>query len=174
MAPVSRTPTLVITRIATDRAGDTIERLFGTVPDRPLVACSYRGGGAFRGDCQTCIVHVWRKAESLAIKHGIDSPEQTYSQMLLDTYHAAKEAAAAVTAMAGGPADPACRIGLPARVVPGLADLVASACSRTNSGDPANYVLGQTQEMVQLIIRHVRFNRLESRAGVPLYGSVMW
>ena len=126
-----RTPTLVITRIATDRAGDTIERLFGTVPDRPLVACSYRGGSAFRGDYQTCIVHVWRKAESLAIKHGIDSPEQTYGKMLLDTYHAAKGAAAAVTATAGGPADSACRIGLPTRAVPGLAGLVASARTRT-------------------------------------------
>ena len=131
MTPVLRTPTLVITRIATDRAGDTIERLFGTVPDRPLVACSYRGGSAFRGDYQTCIVHVWRKAESLAIKHGIDSPEQTYGKMLLDTYHAAKGAAAAVTATAGGPADSACRIGLPTRAVPGLAGLVASARTRT-------------------------------------------
>ncbi len=130
MALVLRTPTLVITRIATDRAGDTIERLFWMVLDRPLVADMYRGGSAFRGDYQTCIVHVWRKAESLAIEHGIDSPEQTYSKMLLDTYYAAKEAAAAVTAMAGGPADSACQIGLPTRVVPGLADLVASARAR--------------------------------------------
>ena len=129
-APVLCTPTPVITRIATDRAGDTIERLFWMVLDRPLVAGSYRGGSAFRGDYQTCIVHVWRKAESLAIEHGIDSPEQTYSQMLLDIYYAAKEAVAAVTAMAGGPADSACQIGWPARAVPGLADLVASARAR--------------------------------------------
>ena len=127
MALVLLTSTLVITRIATDRAGDTIERLFWMVLDRPLVADMYRGGSAFRGDYQTCIVHVWRKAESLAIEHGIDSPEQTYSKMLPDTYYAAKEAAAAVTAMAGGPADSACQIGLPVRTVPGLADLVASA-----------------------------------------------
>ncbi len=130
MALVLRTPTLVITRIATDRAGDTIERLFWMVLDRPLVADMYRGGSAFRGDYQTCIVHVWRKAESLAIEHGIDSPEQTYSKMLLDIYYAAKGAAAAVTAMAGGPADSACRIGWPTRAVPGLADLVASARAR--------------------------------------------
>ena len=130
MALVLLTPTLVITRIATDRAGDTIERLFWMVLDRPLVADMYRGGGAFRGDYQTCFVHVWRKAESLAIEHGIDSPEQTYSQMLLDIYYAAKEAAAAVTEMAGGPTDSACRIGLPARMVPGLADLVASSQAR--------------------------------------------
>ena len=130
MALVLLTSTLVITRIATNRAGDTIERLFWMVLDRPLVAGSYRGGGAFRGDYQTCFVHVWRKAESLAIEHGIDSPEQTYSQMLLDIYYAAKEAAAAVTEMAGGPTDSACQIGLPTRVVPGLADLVASSQAR--------------------------------------------
>ena len=47
-------------------------------------------------------------------------------------------------------------------------------CSRTNSGDLANYVLGQTQGIARLIIRHVSFNRLESRTGVPLYGSAMW
>ena len=92
-------------RIASDRAGDTIEHLFWMVLDRTLVAGLYRGGSAFRGDYQTCIVHVWRKAESLAVTHAIDSPEETYSRMLLDIYHAAREAAAAVTWMAGGPAD---------------------------------------------------------------------
>ena len=45
---------------------------------------------------------------------------------------------------------------------------VATLCSRTNSGDPANYVLGQTQGVVQLIIRHVSFNRLETRTGVHI------
>ena len=127
MVLVLRTPNLVIMRIASDRARDTIERLFWMVLDRPLVADMYRGGGAFRGDFQTCIVHVWRKSESLAITHGIHSPEETYSRMLLDIYDAAKDAAAAVTEMAGGPADSACQIGLPARMVPGLADIVAAS-----------------------------------------------
>ena len=62
------------------------------------------GGGAFRGDYRTCIVHVWRKGESLAVAHDIDSLGQTYSRMLLDIY-AAKDAAAAVVGMAGDPAD---------------------------------------------------------------------
>ena len=153
MAPVLRTPTLVITRIATDRAGDAIERLFRMVPDRPLVAGSYRGGNVFRGDYQTYIVHVWRKAESLAIEHGIDSPEQTNSQMLLDIYHAAKEAAAAVTAMAGGPADSACRIGLPTRAVPGLADPVASVRAR---------MAGDLSKVVQAY-RHMEAGHPETR-----------
>ena len=139
MAPVLRTPALVIMRIATDRAGNTISRLFWMVLVRPLVACSHRGGGAFRGDYQACIIHVWRKAESLAVTHGVHSPEQTYSRMLLDTYYAAKEAAAAVTAMAGGPADSACQIGLPAGVVHGLADLVASARAQM-ADDPSKVI----------------------------------
>jgi hypothetical protein len=111
---VLRTPGLLIMRIAPDRTGKTIRRLFWMVLDRPLVADMYRGGNAFRGDYQTCIIHVWRKGESLAVAHGIDSPEQTYSRMLLDVYRDAKDAAAAVTRMAGGPADSACRPGLPA------------------------------------------------------------
>ena len=169
MALVLLTSTLVITRIATNRAGDTIERLFWMVLDRPLVAGSYRGGNVFRGDYQTCFVHVWRKAESLAIEHGIDSPEQTYSQMLLDIYYAAKEAAAAVTEMAGGPADSACRIGLPTRVVPGLADLVASA--RARMADDLSKVV-QAYRHMEVSHPETRKVRRHPGEGRPAYGHV--
>ena len=169
MALVLRTPTLIITRIATDRAGATIERLFWMVLDRPLVAGSYRGVSAFRGDYQTCIVHVWRKAESLAVTHGIDSPEQTYSQMLLDTYYAAKEAAAAVTAMAGGPADSACRIGLSTKVVPGLAGLVASA--RARMADDLSKVI-QAYRHMEVSHPDTRKVRQHPGEGRPAYDHV--
>ena len=169
MALVLLTSTLAITRIATNRAGDTIERLFRMVLDRPLVAGSYRGGNVFRGDYQTCFVHVWRKAESLAIEHGIDSPEQTYSKMLLDIYYAAKDAAAAVTEMAGGPADSACQIGLPTRVVPGLADLVASAQTRM-AGDLSRVV--QAYRHMEVSHPETRKVRRHTGEGRPAYGHV--
>lgn len=63
----------------------------------------------------------------------VDSPGQSYSRMLLDIYHAAKDAAAAVTKVAGGLVDSDCWMGLPVRAVPGSADLVAS--SRTEMAD---------------------------------------
>ena len=92
--------------------------------DIPLIADMYRAGNAFTGQYQTCCVHVWRKSESLAIKFDVGSPEHTYSTMLLDTYDNAKDAAAHVTELAGGPDRTACDIGGAVRTVPGLAELV--------------------------------------------------
>ena len=91
---------------------------------RPLIADMYRGGFAFRGEYQTCCVHVWRKSESLAVKFGVESPEHTYCTILLNTYRATTDAAAHITKLASGPNKPTCDIGRAIQTIPGLAELV--------------------------------------------------
>ena len=72
-------PDVVIIRIESNKTKVVMNRVFHMVQDRPLGADMFRAAGAFKGVFQTCVVHVWRKSESLAVKHGIKSPEHTYS-----------------------------------------------------------------------------------------------
>ena len=113
-------PSAALVRITDDRSKPTMRRTFHNVLDRPLVADMYLAGRAFEGAMQTCGVHIWRKSESLAVPHGIDSPEQTYSAELLGIYRSAVDAAARITEAAGGPLRSACEIAGALRAVPGL------------------------------------------------------
>ena len=101
-------PGLVIIRIMPSRSQVTMKRVFWMVLNRPLVADMYRGAYAFTGEYQTCNVHLWRKSESMGVKHKISSPEHTYCTMLLDVYKRAKEAAEYVTR----DGRPRCQIGM--------------------------------------------------------------
>ena len=94
--------------------------VFQSILGTPLQADMYLAGNSFNGDIQTCRSHVWRRGESLAVAHGIDSPEQTYSAEHLEIYRRAKHAAARITEAAGGPLTSICQVGYALRAVPGL------------------------------------------------------
>ena len=66
-ALVPRAGRVVIIHIEPDRSKGTIMRLFCMVLARPLGADGYRGGHAFTGGLQTCVVHVEQKLEGIAI-----------------------------------------------------------------------------------------------------------
>ena len=123
---VLRSRNAILVRIAPRKTKRAVAEAFWMALTRPLLADMYRGGCAFVGPFQTCIVHVWRKAEALAIRHGVGSPEDTYCMMLLDIYNDAKAAAERITEIAGGPLRSACEVGVAIKTVPGLADVVDS------------------------------------------------
>ena len=110
-ALVLLTPKVVIIRVVGHRDKETIQGLFWMVLSRPLVADKYRGGNAFVGGYQTCMVHLERHLESFAIDAGDGSLEQTLYLMFDDIRKDAKMAAAHITEMAGGPMKSACEIG---------------------------------------------------------------
>ena len=121
-ALVLQSPAAALVAITPDKSKGTMRRVFGMALRRPLVADMYLAGNAFEGGVvQTCNAHVWRKSESLAVAHGIGSPEQAYSAALLRAYRNARDDAARITEMAGGPAVSACDAGRALRGVPGLA-----------------------------------------------------
>ena len=77
---------------------------------RSLLADMYRGGNAFVGTFQACLVHIARWLESLAVKHGVGSPEHTL-YVIFDGIRAdAKAADKVTTRVAGGPLESACDI----------------------------------------------------------------
>ncbi len=120
----------VLIRIEKDKSRKTMEGAFWMALNRPFVADMYRGGCAFAGEFQSCFVHVNRKSEGLAIRHGIDSFEYVLYVMMRGIYHDAKAAAARTLEMAGGQAvQSACDIGAAVRTVPGLAEHVESSRS---------------------------------------------
>ncbi len=120
----------VLIRIEKDKSRKTMEGAFWMVLNRPFVADMYRGGYTFGGEFQSCFVHVNRKSEGLAIRHGIDSFEYVLYVMMRGIYHDAKAAAARTLEMAGGQAaQSACDIGAAVRTVPGLAEHVESSRS---------------------------------------------
>lgn len=129
-------PSAALIRITDDKSKLTMRRTFRHALDRPLVADMYLAGNAFEGDVQTCGVHVWRKSESLAVPHGIDSPEQTYSAALPGICRDAGDAAARITAAAGGPLASICEDAGALRAVPGLereaADEIAALSERVS------------------------------------------
>ena len=110
-ALVLLTPKVVIMHIVRHRDKTTIQELFWMVLNRPLVADKYRGGNAFVGEYQTCIVHLERHLESFAITAGAGSLEHTLYLMFDDIREDAKAAAAHITEMAGGPMVSACDTG---------------------------------------------------------------
>ncbi len=116
-------------RIRQDKSRKTMESVFWMVLGRPFVADMYRGGNAFGREFQSCFVHVNRKSEGLAIRHGTGSFEYVLYVMMRRIYHDAKAAAARTLEMAGEPARSACDIGTAVRTVPGLAEHVESSRS---------------------------------------------
>ena len=125
-ALVVRTARAIHIVIRPDRSKPTIRAEFWMVLLRPLVADMYRGGNAMKGPFQTCGIHLDRKAESLAVRAGVDSLEYVLYRMLLDVYRDICAAADIVTAAAGGPDRTACDAGSAFRRVPGLAEFAAS------------------------------------------------
>ena len=82
-------PGLVIIRIMPNRSKVVMKRVFWMVLNRPLATDMCRGAYAFAGEYQTCNVHLWRKSESMGVKHKIVSPEHTCCTMLPDVYRRA-------------------------------------------------------------------------------------
>ena len=105
------TPRVVIMHVVRHRDKTTIQELFWMVLNRPLVADKYRGGNAFVGEYQTCIIHLERHLESFAIAAGAGSLEHTLYLMFDGIREDAKAAAAHITEMAGGPVKSACDTG---------------------------------------------------------------
>ncbi len=110
-ALVLMTPRVVIMHVVRHRDKTTIQELFWMVLNRPLVADKYRGGNAFVGGYQTCMVHLERHLESFAIAAGAGSLEHTLYLMFDDIRQDAKAAAAHITEMVGGPMRSACDTG---------------------------------------------------------------
>ena len=79
-----------IIRITDNKRKETIRYKFQTLLHLPLLADMYLAGNIFESDTSTCRVHVWRK---MAVIHGIDSPEQTYSAIHLEIYKQDNDAA---------------------------------------------------------------------------------
>ena len=102
---------IVIIHIESGRSKETIQRLFGMALRRPLVADKYRGGHAFAGEYQTCLVHITRFLESLAIKFGVESPECVLYRMFDAIRHDSKVTGLEITRMVGGPNTSACDTG---------------------------------------------------------------
>ena len=101
---------VVIIHIEPDRSKETIRRLFWMVLCRPLLVDMYRGGNAFVDAFQACLIHIARWLESLAVKHGVGSPEHIL-YVMFDRIRADSKAAGKVTTrMAGGPLESACDI----------------------------------------------------------------
>lgn len=124
-ALVIRTIRAIHIVIRPDRSKPTIRAEFWMVLPRPAVADMYRGGNALKGPFQACGIRLDRKAESLAVRAGANSPEYVLYRMLLDVY-GDMCAADIITAVAGGPDRTACDIGSAFRRVPGLAECAAS------------------------------------------------
>ena len=116
-----------IIRITDNKRKETIRYEFQTLLHLPLLGDMYLAGNSFESDMSTCRVHVWRKGENLAVIHGIDSPEQTYSAMHLGIYRQGNDAASRILQMAGGPLESICEVAGVMRKIPGLEEYVTQA-----------------------------------------------
>ena len=91
--------------------------------NRPAMRDGTSGYEWHDGPLGRCFVHVTRKSESLAIKHGHGSPQHVRHRMLLEVYKDAKKAAILITAAAGGPIRCASNLDVTSKV-PGLAETI--------------------------------------------------
>ncbi len=117
----------VLVCIRPDKTKETMRDVLWMVLNRPFVADMYRAGNALEGDFQTCFVHVVRKCEGLAIRHGVNSFEYAWYVTLLKIYRDAKTAARNALEMAGRAEESACDAGRLVKNTPGLEEYVKSS-----------------------------------------------
>ena len=120
---VSNTLHTTTIKVADSRGAADLRAQHNWMANRPAMRDGTGGFGWHNGPLGRCLVHVTRKSESLAIKHGHDSYQHVRHRMLLDVYKDAKKAAILITAAAGGPIRCASNLDAASKV-PGLAETV--------------------------------------------------
>ncbi len=120
-------------KITDSKSKNLIQYMFPDLLGRPLQADMYLAGNAFDGDIQTCRVHLWRRGESLAVLHGIHSPEQTYSEEHLNIFRLSKRAGERITQLAGGPLTSICEVDSVIRAIPGLSQTISDEVDVLNT-----------------------------------------
>lgn len=117
----------VLIKIKPSRSKDTIQTEFGGMLQRPAVADMYRAGNALQLSFQTCVIHLGRKIEALAIISKDSSWEYVLWTMAMDVFRYVAKINKTITALAGGPDRTACEIGATHRKRPALQDLARAA-----------------------------------------------
>ncbi len=120
---VSNTLHTTTIKVADSKGAADLRAQHNWMANRPAMRDGTSGFGWHNGPLGRCLVHVTRKSESLAIKHGHDSYQHVRHRMLLDVYKDAKKAAILITAAAGGPIRCASNLDAASKV-PGLAETV--------------------------------------------------
>ena len=120
---VSNTLHTTTIKVADSKGAADLRAQHNWMANRPTMRDGTSGFGWHNGPLGRCLVHVTRKSEFLAIKHGHDSYQHVRHRMLLDVYKDAKKAAILITAAAGGPIRCASNLDAASKV-PGLAETV--------------------------------------------------
>ena len=122
-----------------------------------------------KADEQRCCSHINRASEDSAMKGGFESDEYVRHTIMRELYHDAKETAAKITEMVGGPITAAYDLDIVKRM--GLTDMVNSEIERLK--DKGNMAAGMRDDKFAVTLKNAINNMFTALLypGTPLHNN---